>query len=223
MTNHLVVRGSYRSLSLVIYGNTAEDLGQFNIEFDDNSLTNLVSSVDGKLEDLPLALCTINRTIEESLYSLNVLSLPVTTSDISVEVKQFLQLILKILELPNLGSALHKVVSAVVSAASSYISCDLDSNTINQKPLTSGSAKDCEQVSLVITEAKKELIELYESLQNQLVNGSFEPGYTFMESDADLVSSKQLVETLYPYFHFDSSSASFGPNQLSEVIVKEAV
>ncbi|GKV31944.1 hypothetical protein SLEP1_g40595 [Rubroshorea leprosula] len=219
VTNHLVVRGSYRSLSLVIYGNTAEDLGQFNIEFDDNSLTNLVSSVDGKLEDLPLALRTINRTIEESLYSLNVLSLPVTASDISVEIKQFLQLILKILELPNLGSALHKVVSAVVSAASSYISCDLDSNAINQKPLTSGRAKDCEQVYLVITEARKELIELYESLQNQLVNGSPEPEYTIMESDADLVSSKQLVETLYPYFHFDSSSTSFGQNQLSESIL----
>ncbi|KAF7851934.1 hypothetical protein BT93_L1646 [Corymbia citriodora subsp. variegata] len=37
VTNHLVVRGSYRSLSLVIYGNTAEDLGQYNIEFDDSS------------------------------------------------------------------------------------------------------------------------------------------------------------------------------------------
>ncbi|KAL6273237.1 hypothetical protein ACE6H2_023929 [Prunus campanulata] len=45
----------YRSLR-VIYGNTAEDLGQFNIEFDDSSITNLVSSAVGKLEDLPLAL-----------------------------------------------------------------------------------------------------------------------------------------------------------------------
>lgn len=40
VTSHLVVRGSYHSLSLVIYGNRVEDLGQLNIEFDfdDNAL-----------------------------------------------------------------------------------------------------------------------------------------------------------------------------------------
>lgn len=34
VTNHLVVSGSYCSFSLVIYGNTAEDLGQLSIEVD---------------------------------------------------------------------------------------------------------------------------------------------------------------------------------------------
>lgn len=216
VTNHLIVRGSYRSISLVIYGNKAEDLGQFNIEFDDNSLTNLVSSADGKLEDLPLALRTINRTFEESLYSLNVLSLPVKASDISVEVKQFLQILLKLLELPNVGSALHKVVTAVASAASSYVSCDVGFYMFNQKPFTSGKAGDSGEVSHVVNETREELLELYESLQIQLVNESAEPGCTFMESVTDLISSKQLVEILYPYCSFNYTTAIFGHHQLTK-------
>ncbi|XWS66566.1 hypothetical protein CRYUN_Cryun05aG0210500 [Craigia yunnanensis] len=218
VTNHLVVRGSYRSLSLVIYGNTAEDLGQFNIEFDDNSLTTLVSSADGKLEDLPLPLRTFNRTFEESLSSLNVLSLPVVTVDISVEFKQLLQQMLKILELPNLGYAVHKVVSTVALAASSLMTFDLDSNAIIQKHLTSERNKDFLEFDHGISEARKELLELYEALQCKSMNGSSESltEYSFMESDADLASSKQLVEMLSPYFLFNRNSSSFGYHQLSE-------
>ncbi|XVE96282.1 hypothetical protein REPUB_Repub02eG0207600 [Reevesia pubescens] len=218
VTNHLVVRGSYRSLSLVIYGNTAEDLGQFNIEFDDSSLTNLVTSAEGKLEDLPLPLRTFNWTFEESLSSLNVLSLPVFTLDLSVEVKQLLQLMLKIFELPNLGSEVHKVVSSVALAASSLITFDLDSNAINQKHLMSGRNKDFKELNHDISEARKELLELYEALQCKSMNGSSESltECNFMESDADLASSKQLVEMFSSYFHFNRSSSSFGHDQLSE-------
>ncbi|XP_021289040.1 uncharacterized protein LOC110420160 isoform X3 [Herrania umbratica] len=218
VTNHLVVRGSYRSLSLVIYGNTAEDLGQFNIEFDDSSLPDLVSSADGKLEDLPLALRTINRTFEESLCSLNVISLPVVTLDLSVEVNQLLQLMLKILELANVGYAVHKVVSTIASAASLVISFDLDSNAINQKYLILGRNKDFKELDHGISEARKELLELYEALQYKSRNESSDSWTEciFMESDADLASSKQLVEMLLPYFNFNRSSSSFGHHQLSE-------
>ncbi|KAL7198099.1 hypothetical protein ACSBR2_020590 [Camellia fascicularis] len=49
--------GSYCSFSLVIYGNTAEDLGQLSIEVDlVGSLTDTIFSVVGKLEGLPPAL-----------------------------------------------------------------------------------------------------------------------------------------------------------------------
>ncbi|KAB2034801.1 hypothetical protein ES319_D04G109100v1 [Gossypium barbadense] len=218
VTNHLVVRGSYRSLSLVIYGNTAEDLGQFNIEFDDSSLTNLVSSADGKLEDLPLPLCAFNRTFEESLSSLNVLSLPVVTLDLSVEVKQLLQQMLKILELPNLGHEVHEVVHTLALAAASFVTFDLDSNAINQNHLTSGRNKDFKELNHGISEARKELLELYETLQRKSMNESSESltECIFMESDADLASSKQLVEMLSPCFHFNRSSSSFGHGQLPE-------
>lgn len=225
VTNHLVVRGSYRSLSLVIYGNTAEDLGQFNIEFDDSSLTNLVSSADGKLDELPLPLHTFNRTFEESLSSLNVLSSPVVTVDLSVEVKQLLQLMLKILELSNLGHAVHEVVSTVALAASSLITFDLDSNAINQKHLTSGRNKDCKNLDHGISEARKELLELYEALRCKSMNESSESltECSFLAFDTDLAPSIQLVEMLSPYFHFSKNSCSFGHHHLSEVIEIEAV
>ncbi|XP_019096325.1 PREDICTED: uncharacterized protein LOC104767343 [Camelina sativa] len=56
VTNHLVVRGSYRSLSLIVYGNIVKDLGQYNIILEGRSVTDIVSSTEGNLEDLPLVL-----------------------------------------------------------------------------------------------------------------------------------------------------------------------
>lgn len=220
VTNHLVVRGSYRSLSLVIYGNTAEDLGQFNIEFDDNSLRNLVSSAEGKLEDLPLALHSTNLTIEESVFSLNALSIPVVASDISIEVKQFLQLLLKILELSKLGDAVDKTVSIVVSAASSYVTRDLCYAANSQKNLTWGKSKDCEELHGVISEARLELLELYKVLEPESGNGSADSlaRCTFLDFEADLVNSKELVDMYSQYFNFSKNSSSFGHHQLSQVI-----
>ncbi|KAI7728685.1 hypothetical protein M8C21_019056 [Ambrosia artemisiifolia] len=67
VTSHLVVRGSYRSLSLVIYGNTGEDLGQFNIEVDlDSSLTNTMSF---KILEMPNAGYDALNTVVNSLVS----------------------------------------------------------------------------------------------------------------------------------------------------------
>lgn len=210
VTNHLVVRGSYRSLSLVIYGNTAEDLGQFNIEFDDSSITNLVSSAEGKLEDLPLALHSTNLTIEESLSALNTLSLPVTASDLSIEVKQLLQLMLKICELPNLGDALQKVVSTVVSAATCYVTCSW------------GRSSDCEELHKVLIEARTELIQLYKSFKEESGNASAESleDCDFFVSETDLVTSKQLADWLSRYFFFDRDFSSVGHHQLPQVSEK---
>ena len=220
VTNHLVVRGSYRSLSLIIYGNTAEDLGQFNIEFDDNSLRNLVSSAEGKLEDLPLALHSTNLTIEDSIFSLNALSLPVVASDISVEVKQFLQMLLKILELSKLGDAVDKTVSIVASAASSYVTRDLCYAAKSQKNLTRGKSKECEELHGVISEAREELLELFKLLQHESGSGSADSlaGCTFLDYEADLVNSKELVDLFSQYLDFSKNSSSFGHEQLSQVI-----
>ncbi|CAL1370673.1 unnamed protein product [Linum trigynum] len=153
VTNHLVVRGSYCSLSLVIYGNTAEDLGQFNIEFDDNSLTNLVTSAEGKLEDLPLALHSSSRVITESLISLKVLSLPVAALDLRMEVKKFLHLISKMLEMPLIEGSVYKVVSTIVKAVCSRVTHDS-----YHKVTEGGGSKELEEFSHVIDEATNELI-----------------------------------------------------------------
>lgn len=215
VTNHLVVRGSYRSLSLVIYGNTAEDLGQFSIEFDDSSLTNLVSSAEGKLEDLPLALHSTNRTVEDSLSSLNVLSLPVAASHISAEVKQFLQLILKLLELPNLSDSVHRVLTTVVKAVCSFVTRDLCCETVNQKHIKMCGSKNIEEFHHVINEARNELLQV---LGQVLGDESAEllADCTFLESEADLATSKQLVDMLSQYFSFERNSTNVGACQLSQ-------
>lgn len=215
VTNHLVVRGSYRSLSLVIYGNTAEDLGQFSIEFDDSSLTNLVSSAEGKLEDLPMALHSTNRTVEDSLSSLNVLSLPVAASHISAEVKQFLQLILKLLELPNLSDSVHRVLTTVVKAVCSFVTRDLCCETVNQKHIKMCGSKNIEEFHHVINEARNELLQV---LGQVLGDESAEllADCTFLESEADLATSKQLVDMLSQYFSFERNSTNVGACQLSQ-------
>ncbi|KAL5545698.1 hypothetical protein UlMin_005385 [Ulmus minor] len=205
VTNHLVVRGSYRSLTLVIYGNTAEDLGQFNIELADSSLTNLVSSTEGKLEDLPLALHSNNLTMEEPISDLKALSLPIPPSYMSIEVRQLLQMLLKVRDLPNLGSRIHKIISTVVSVASSHVT----------RPWERSS--DCEELHSVISEARKDLFELYQHEAGNASPTLLEDG-SFLESEAISATSKQLVDLLSQYFCFkrDLSIVATAHDQISQ-------
>ncbi|KAM6547755.1 hypothetical protein CsatB_019431 [Cannabis sativa] len=200
VTNHLVVRGSYRSLSLVIYGNTAEDLGQFNIEFGDSSITNLVRSADGTLEDLPLALRSTNITIEEPISALKALSLPLPASDMSIEAKQLLQMLVKIWELPNLGNGVSKVVSILVSVASSYAD-------VLDKP------NSYEELQNVTSEALKGLFDLYQCETENASAKLLEDG-SFFGSEADL-TGKQLVDMLKHYFSFKRESLHVGQHQIT--------
>lgn len=221
VTNHLVVRGSYRSLSLVIYGNTAEDLGQFNIEFDlDSSLTNVVCCSEGKLDDLPPALHSKSLTIEESISPLNALPLPVTASDISIEIKQFLQLLFKILELTDLGDAVHKVLDTVVTASSSYSVHDLHCTAANQKKFTESTKTSHRESDLVFDAAKKELLDLYKTLQDESGNSLVDllEECSFLESEIDLASSKELMDMLVQHFCFKRNFLIVGHCHLSQVI-----
>ncbi|KAM7500791.1 hypothetical protein LguiA_025205 [Lonicera macranthoides] len=215
VTNHLVVRGSYRSLSLVIYGNTAEDLGQFNIEVDlDSSLTNTVCAIEGDLDDLPPALHPTNLKIEESVAPLKAFSLKIVASDITVEMKQFLQLTFKIMELSKLGDAVNTVVDFVVSAASTYAT---HCTSINQKQLEESRLKNCGKSYFDLTEPIKELMCIYNSFQHDLVNSSVEflTDSMFLESEEEMRTSKQLVEIL-SQCHVSSNLNFFGHPQLSQ-------
>ncbi|KAJ7957710.1 Embryo defective protein [Quillaja saponaria] len=216
VTNHLVVRGSYRSLSLIIYGNTAEDLGQFNIEFDDSSLTELVGSAEGKLEDLPLALHSANLTIDDSICSLNVLPVPVPALDISIEVKQFLQMILKILEFPELGVAGQEVVNIVVSAASSYRFQNICGTSISNKDCIWTKIEKYEELDSVIYEAKKELLDVYKVLQDESGDVLLSSEGNSLELEADLLDSKQLVDMFRQYFHYKRNLSHVGDLRLSQ-------
>ncbi|KAL3536025.1 hypothetical protein ACH5RR_004486, partial [Cinchona calisaya] len=212
VTSHLVVRGSYRSLSLVIYGNTAEDLGQFNIEVDiDSSLTHSVGAIEGDLVDLPPALHQTNLTIEESLSTLKRLTLTVVRCDIPVEIKQFLQLMFKILESQNLGVATDIVVSSLLSAALVHATPSLYSKIISQKHVGMDKFIDAGEINDVLNAARKELLGVYKSFQlsGYLAAESSEDNM-LLESEADLATSKQLMNTLSLYFQFGSNSEIAG-------------
>ncbi|KAF7145926.1 hypothetical protein RHSIM_Rhsim04G0136900 [Rhododendron simsii] len=204
VTNHVVVRGSYRSLTLVIYGKAAEDLGQFNIEVDlDSTLTNTVSCIEGKLEDLPLALHLINVTIEDLIFMPKALSLEVHVSDISVEVKQLLDLTFKVLQLSNRGNVIDKVISMIVSAASSCATHSCYCPDISQKQSLS---------HFDYTEIRNELFDMYNSLHNESGKLSSESvgDRMLFAYEADLATSKQLMDILQKYIHFDRASGIFG-------------
>ncbi|XP_042521334.1 protein virilizer homolog [Macadamia integrifolia] len=221
VTNHLVVRGSYRSLTLVIYGNTAEDLGQFNIEFDlDSCLANLVSlPSEGKLEDLPPVLRSSKLAFEESISSLTSLSLPIAEADISAEIRQFVTLVLKIFELSDLGDASDKVADIVVSAVSSYVSSDLHGTNITLKKYKQICSTNCKEKSQrVLMEARSELLQLFKLLQHGSGNLTAEilgDGIIF-ESEGDLATSDLLSEVLEKYFCVKKSSAVTALPQLSQ-------
>nr|CAD1833153.1 unnamed protein product [Ananas comosus var. bracteatus] len=204
VTNHLVLRGSYRSLTLVVYGNTAEDLGQFNIEVDlDNSLTNVVCSPsEGRLEDLPLALHSSELAFEESVSSLKSLGFRSPEFDILPEVKQFLLLAFKICQLVDTNDMASNVVSAVESVASSCAVVNTDSalHSWDQELLSAlvGSKRDSQKFLNVLVDARNELLEIWKNLQSE--NGSCE----LMEDELEtqLPTTEMLVDMFYQCFPF---------------------
>ncbi|XP_020597911.1 uncharacterized protein LOC110037579 [Phalaenopsis equestris] len=206
VTSHLVVRGCYRSITLVIYGNTAEDLGQFNIDFDlDNSLASLVSSpLDGKLEDLPPALISDKLTFEELASSTFSLSLPFSDFDISSEMRQFLHLALKLCQLSDDEAIILKIVRTVISTLHSHVNnnyCGITfGDELSLRKVIYGR-EDPQKALSVIAEASNELHELYKFFQSTAQNDSQLQDIA-EESDSVLVTSQLVVDMLYQQFPF---------------------
>ncbi|KAL7137266.1 hypothetical protein ABFS83_10G080600 [Erythranthe nasuta] len=217
VTNHLVVRGSYRSLSMVVYGNTAEDLGQFNIEVDfESSLPDTVTAVEGNLEDLPPAFHPTMLTIKELASPLKILSQAVLL-DVPLELKKFLLLAFKTLDSHNLGVEADKIISLLLSVTSTYKTSFLSHKAIDLKQLGVDrliSAGD----DNTLTEAGTELLDIYGRLENQSVDPSTasSPESLFFESEAGLPNSKELTETLLQHFDFCSSAGNVGYPYLSQ-------
>ncbi|KAK4414757.1 protein virilizer [Sesamum alatum] len=219
VTNHLVVRGSYRSLSMVIYGNTAEDLGQFNIEVDlDNSLTVTVSAVEGKVEDLPPAFHPNTLTIKEIVSPLKILSQAVVILDLPLELRKYLLLVFKSLDSQNLGEAADKVISSLLSVISTCGGPCSSHNPIDPKQLgidrlmSSGDGDD------TLTEVEKELFDLYKRLQDQSGDpcGESSAESLFLESEAGIPTSKVLMDSLHQQFDFCNSTGDVGYPHLSQ-------
>ncbi|XP_009631269.1 protein virilizer homolog isoform X1 [Nicotiana tomentosiformis] len=219
VTNHLVVRGSYRSLSLVVYGNTTEDLGQFNIDVDlDGSLANTISVVEGDLEDLPPALRPNNLSTEQTLSSLKSLSLKNIPQDIPLELRQFLQLILKMLESPKFGLVKNKVLTSLLSVASIYATPCFPSMITMQEQLGLDKLVYNQEVQLAIAEAKKELLEIHDSFIFQAGDQSaeFVADAMLLESENETPAPKQLLDSLSHYFKFGSSTRDVVHRELSK-------
>ncbi|KAH9287987.1 hypothetical protein KI387_032104, partial [Taxus chinensis] len=167
VTNHLVIRGSYRTLTLVVYGNTAEELGQFSVEFDlDNSLANLVRSpAEGRIEDLPLALQSARPTFEESISSIQRLHLFVEPQP-SLEVKQIIHLGTKIGHIPVNESSAQILTNALLLAASPYLLHDFSAVAGNDKHngIVQYNVKSPRRNPTNLVKAKIELMDLYRKL-----------------------------------------------------------
>lgn len=213
VTSHLVVRGCYRSITLVVYGNTAEDLGQCNIDFDlDNSLASLVfSPLDGKLEDLPPALLSDKSTIEELLSSTLSFSLPFSDLDMSSEMRHFLHLALKVCQLSDDEAIILKTVRAVVSTLHSHVNNNYCGTVACGDELSLRKAiyekEDQQKVLFVISEATNELLELYKFLQSSKQDESLLLDIV-EEPDSDSVTSQLVVDMLYQQFPFSQHFSS---------------
>ncbi|XP_006651539.1 protein virilizer homolog isoform X2 [Oryza brachyantha] len=209
VTNHLVLRGTYRSLTLVIYGNTAEDLGQFNIELDlDHSLANVVSSPsEGKLEDLPPALHSSKFTIEESLSSLKPLSSQATKLDLSIEVKKILHLTLTMYQIPNVENLIPNLGSEVISAVLKYVSASTNCMSHNwNQDLANCFAKDNVDSQgtsgSLLMEASNELFDIWKNVNFIVDTSAFDyNGLAFRLEE--LPTTKDifaLFDNHFPYY-----------------------
>ncbi|KAH9622236.1 hypothetical protein KSS87_013053 [Heliosperma pusillum] len=217
VTNHLVVRGSYRSLSLVVYGNTAEDLGQFNVEFDsDSSLANLVAASEANLEDLPPLLHSRRFKLEESISSLKALSLVLPAINISVQIREFLQLIFRMLSLENCSDLGYEVMTIVTSAAASFFTNDLASAGFSLQPFNLGGSTDVKEPLLAFSDGKRSLLDICKKhLDAGDVLGNFFEE-CLVESESDLPTSKELVDMLFQNFQFDKDCSLVGLPHLSQ-------
>ncbi|RLN42074.1 hypothetical protein C2845_PM01G37050 [Panicum miliaceum] len=206
VTNHLVLRGTYRSLTLVIYGNTAEDLGQFNIELGlDHSLANIVSSPsEGKLEDLPPALYSSKLSFEESLSSLKPLSFQATDVDLSIEAKKVLHLTLKMYQMSAVENLIPNLRSSVISAISKYVTASTNHilHTWNQDLANAftKSESDSQEINKILTEACNELSEIWKNVH--AVADSNDNAFAF-GVDEELPTTSILAELFnrcFPYY-----------------------
>lgn len=220
VTSHLVLRGSYRSLTLVVYGNTAEDLGQFNIDFDlDNSLANVVSSpCDGKFEDLPPPLCPTKFSLDESLSSLGILSYSIPILELTPQMRQFLLLIMKICQVSD-KEALSELVKVVVSVVSSYVKNDNNiANSWGRQNVGMLVDNKLAQHHL-LADASSQLCKLYKHHQsameiNQLLEDDFVLG-----TESDIPSSKLLMDVFHQCFPLMGKTSVLKHPHVSQVIL----
>ncbi|KAG5552399.1 hypothetical protein RHGRI_010466 [Rhododendron griersonianum] len=152
------------------------------------------------------------------IFMPKALSLEVPASDISVEVKQLLDLTFKVVQLSNRLDVIDKVISMIVSAASSCATHSCYCPAISQKQSLVGKSRNYGQSHFDYTEARNELFDMYNSLHHESGKLSSESvgDNMLFEYEADLATSKQLMDILQNYIHFDRASGIFRHPPLSK-------
>lgn len=194
-----------------------KDLGQYNIILEGRSVTDIVNSTEGNLEDLPLVLHSVNRTIEECLSSLDIVALPLAAVDVPVEVKRLLQLLVKVFDQQaTTDDVLNKLVDTVVSGVSSYVTDNVDFFLKNKNCTAVASSVDSGIFHDITDKVKKGILDLNEIQESDVPLGS-SALLSFLESET-LASPQQLVDMLTPYIQFESDSLGTAFPQLSKVL-----
>ncbi|XP_057830366.2 protein virilizer homolog isoform X1 [Cryptomeria japonica] len=221
VTNHLVIRGSYRTLTLVVYGNTAEELGQFSVEFDlDNSLANLVRShAEGKIEDLPLALQSFKPTFEESISSVKRLHLNIKPQP-SIEVKEILNLGIKILQTCVDETSAQTLTGSLLLAVSPYLLHEFSAVAGNDKhnDIMQYNVKSHRQFSTNLVKVKIELLDLYRKLgskTNDMQSGISE--HFELDDHMQPVTEGLVLDIFQQCFQFDKDLVSDGISINSQI------
>lgn len=194
-----------------------KDLGQYNIILEGRSVTDIVSSTEGNLEDLPLVLHSVDRTIEECLASLDIVSLPLAALDVPVEVKRLLQLLGKAFDQIATNDVVNKFVDTVVSGVSSYVTDNVDFFLKNKNCLAGASSVDSGIFHDITDKVKKDILDPNEIQESDVPLGS-STVFNFLESETYLATSQQLVDMLSPYIQFERDSLGTALPQLSKVL-----
>lgn len=121
MTDHLVLRGTYDSITLVVYGNLASNIGQVRLDSDvDSRLSDVLpSEISCRFEDLPEALHPQRAKVGATFGPLKHLQLLQTHEENARIIQKVLQLAGQAGRASLDVKSLHKVVKSLVSAAAS--------------------------------------------------------------------------------------------------------
>lgn len=125
VTDHLVIRGSYRALSLVVYGNSVKELGQFNFDHEiDNTLSDAIIPPEAVFqpEDLPEALQDETGHQNKVIPPLRNLQLINQDVEQSEAIHQLLSLALQLTRSNSGYITIRRVFDILLSAASTILS-----------------------------------------------------------------------------------------------------
>ncbi|KAI5077208.1 hypothetical protein GOP47_0007032 [Adiantum capillus-veneris] len=194
VTDHLVIRGSYRALSLVVYGNSVKELGQFNFDHEiDNTLSDAIIPPEAVFqpEDLPEALQDDVGLQSKAVHPLRNLHLNFKDREQAEAIHQLLSLALQITRFDSSCVAIRKVFETVLSAASVVLSEHGIDNMLAQLPTLPKSPYQSQgNVKNSILQARDQIQVIFTQWQNNVM---------MTRSPPALVEVPELLEGIFEW------------------------